>query len=481
MLFFILLVCFILILFVNTWLFSNRQLTIEQGKFEEVDTNGAIQRLSESIQLKTISVSKESETESKVFLDFHTMLATSFPAINKNLGKEVINKFSLLYKWPGKNPELAPMAFLAHMDVVPVEPGTEKDWECEPFSGEIDNGFVWGRGTLDMKGTLMAVMESVEILLNNGFSPERTIYLAFGHDEEIGGSQGAKQIAAYLKKQGVRFSYTLDEGMAVLNEELSPCGKSVGVIGIAEKGYITLKLEVAGQGGHSSAPPSATTIGRLCKAVTRLEKEQMPAKLAGPAYSFFQHVGPDMSFGKKLLFANLWIFKPLVLLFLGKINTTNAMIRTTTAPTIIQGGVKENILPIKAHLLVNFRIMPGDSVQKVVEHVKKVVNDDNVDIEILGNIVAEPPNVSSTDSYGYLNIKKTIYQIFPGTSVTPGLVIAMTDSRHYADISDNCYRFAPFVFSPEDTPRIHGTNERVSTEGYIHAIQYYLKLIKNTV
>ena len=467
------------VLFINTWMFSNKQLAIEEMEFEEVDTNGAVQRLSESIKLKTISVQNDSETESKVFLDFHAMLEASFPAVHKNLKKEVVNKYSLLYKWSGKNPELAPMAFLAHMDVVPVEPGTEKDWAFEPFGGEIAKGFVWGRGTLDMKGTLMAVMESIEILLSKGFFPERTIYLAFGHDEEIGGNQGAKQITAYLEKQGVRLSYTLDEGMVVLNEELSPCGKPIGVIGIAEKGYVTLKLEVKGQGGHSSSPPSKTTIGRLCEAVTRLEKKQMPAKLAGPADSFFRHVGPDMSFGKKMLFANQWIFKPLILSILGKTNTGNAMIRTTTAPTIIQGGVRENILPISAHLYVNFRILPGDSVQKVVEHVKKVIDDDSINVETFGNIVTEPPKVSSTDSNGYLNIQKTICQIFPDTSVTPGLVIAMTDSRHYADISDNCYRFAPFIFSPEDLPRIHGTDERLSTEEYIRAIQYYIKLIKN--
>ena len=476
----VLIFLFLAILLVNAMLFSNRQLTIEKAELEEVGTRKAIQRLSESIKLKTISGKDDSKMESKPFLDFHNLLETSYPTVHQNLKKEVIGKYSLLYKWPGKNPELEPMAFLAHSDVVPVEPGTEKDWTFEPFSGVIADGFVWGRGTLDMKGTLMAIMESVETLLNNGFFPERTIYLAFGHDEEIGGNHGAGQIAAHLEKQGVRFSFTLDEGMVVLNEELSPTGKPLGVIGIAEKGYVTLKLKAAGQGGHSSSPPLRTTIGRLCKTVTRLEKKQMPATLAGPAGSFFRHIAPDMPFGKKLLFANQWIFKPLILSVLGKTGITNAMIRTTTAPTMIQGGVQENVLPGSAHLLVNFRILPGDSVKKVVEHVKKVIDDDIIEVEIVKTIISEPPPVSSTDSKGFFNIKKTIYQVFPDASVSPGLVIATTDSRHYTNISDNCYRFAPFVFSPEEMPRIHGTNERVSIKGYIRAIQYYMQLIKNS-
>ena len=446
---------------------------------EKVETLNAVQRLSESIKLKTISSQDDSQIISKPFLDLHNLLETSYPKIHTTLKKEVINKYSLLYKWPGKNPELAPMGFLAHSDVVPVEPGTEKDWAFDAFSGKIAEGFVWGRGTLDMKGTLMAVLEAVETLLNKDFSPERTLYLAFGHDEEIGGQNGAAQIAAHLENQDVRFSYTLDEGMVVLNEELSPTKKLLGVIGIAEKGYLTLKLKTRGQGGHSSSPPLRTAIGTLCKAVTRLENKQIPATLAGPTGSFFRYIGPDMPFGKKLLFANQWIFKPLILLTLKKSNTTNAMIRTTLAPTMIQGGVKENIMPTRAHLLVNFRILPGDSVEKVVAHVKKVIHDDAIEVEISQNIISEPPSISSTDSKGFFNIRKTIAQVFPDASVSPGLVIGMTDSRHYTNISDNCYRFAPFVFSPKDIPRIHGTNERVSIDGYTRAIQYYIQLIKN--
>ena len=205
----------------------------------------------------------------------------------------------------------------------------------------------------------------------------------------------------------------------------------------------------------------------------------MPATLGGPAAAFFRQAGPDMPFGKKLLFANQWLFKPLLLSALGKANTTNAMIRTTTAPTMIQGGVKENVLPGNAQAIVNFRILPGDSVAGVVRHVKKVIADDTIDVEIQETLLTEPPAVSDPDGEYFSLIRKTIGQVFPGAAVSPGLVLGATDSKHYNNVSDNCYRFAPFIFSSDDMPRVHGTDERVSIEGYVRAIQYYMQFIKN--
>ena len=470
---------FLAVLIVRTLLFSSQQLKIEKAELAAVDADGAAGRLAQAIKLRTISGDADSTFEPEPFLAFHTLLEKLFPRLHQELDKELINQYSLLYKWPGRNPELAPMAFLAHIDVVPIEPGTEKDWAFEPFGGDIADGFVWGRGTLDMKGTLMAIMESIEALIEQDFRPERSVYLAFGHDEEIGGKQGAARIAAHLQKQGVRLAWTLDEGMVVLDDNLSPTGKHLGVIGIAEKGYVSLKLKATGQGGHSSMPTAATTIGRLCQAINRLEKKQMPATLDGPAAAFFRQVGPDMPFGKKLLFANQWLFRPLILGALEKTNTTNAMIRTTTAPTMIQGGIKENVLPGNAQAMVNFRILPGDSVAGVVQHVKQVIADDAIDVEIQKTLLTEPPAVSDPNAAAFSLISKTLAQVFPETAASPGLVCGATDSKHYNSVSDNCYRFAPFIFGPEDTPRIHGTDERVSIAGYVRAIQYYMQYIKN--
>lgn len=445
----------------------------------EIDTDKVVQRLSEAIQIKTISEQDLSLVDLKPLLIFHTLLEKSYPNVHQHLERQVINGYSLCYQWTGNNPELEPIAFLAHMDVVPVDSEKAQEWHHEPFSGKIADGFVWGRGTLDMKGTLMAIMEAVEKLLEQGFRPERSIYLAFGHDEEIGGKQGANQIARHLKEKGIKFAYTLDEGMVILNPELSPTNKMLGVIGIAEKGYVTLRLKAKGKGGHSSSPPRRTVIGKLCHAAARLENRQMPPFFSDPVTLFFQTIAPEMALGKRVLFKNMRLFSKLLFFILGKSETTNALIRTTTAPTMIHGGIKENILPTEAHLFVNFRLLPGDTIANVVEHVRKSIRDKSIEVEICRNLIVEPPPVSSADSTGFTAIRETIRQVFPETSVSAGLVLATTDSRHYAEISRNCYRFSPFIFGPEDPARIHGTNERISIKGYIRGIRYFIQLIKN--
>ena len=267
--------------------------------------------------------------------------------------------------------------------------------------------------------------------------------------------------------------------MVILNKELSPSGKPLAIIGIAEKGYVTLKITATGQGGHSSMPPAKTTLGALGRAVAKLEENQMPATLAGPVGYLFDAVGPDMPFVQKLLFANQWAFKPVLLKVLGKRKTTNAMIRTTTAPTIISGGVKANVLPTSAYALVNFRILPGNSIKGVIAHARNMIDDPAIQVSIEGKEGVNPSPVASHDADGFRQIQEAVMEIFPGTSVAPGLVLASTDSKHYTRVSDNCYRFAPFVLGPEDTSRIHGTNERVLISNYMDAIRYYIHLIKN--
>ncbi len=475
-----LLLVFIAILLVNTWRFTPQLSEVSIIHVPLADGEGSVERLSKAIQIKTISLEDETRAEGDVFLSFHRFLEDSFPNLHEKMTREIIAPYSLLYKWEGSNPELKPMALLAHFDVVPVEPGTEDLWTYPPFSGQVADGFVWGRGTLDMKATFMAILESVEHLVKQDFVPQRTIYFAFGHDEEVGGAKGAARIASLFEQKKIQLAFTLDEGMVILDKDLSPSREPLAIIGIAEKGYVTLKLTATGQGGHSSMPPGKTTLGILGRAIVSLEENQMPATLAGPVGELFNAIGPDMPFLKKLLFANQWAFKPLLLKVLGTGNTTNAMIRTTTAPTIIQGGVKANVLPTSAYALVNFRILPGDTIKDVIAHAKHVIDDSAVEISIDGKTKSNPSPVSSHTSTQFLRIQKTIQQIFPGTCVAPGLVLAGTDSKHYPGVSDNCYRFSPFIFGPKDTSRIHGTNERVLIENYMDAQKYYIQLIKNT-
>ncbi len=470
---------FIGIVIFNTVRFTSRQVSVTNIETINVDEDAVLQRLSQAIQLPTISYEEKHKFKAQPFIQFHELLEQNYPKIHQVLEREFINSYSVLYKWPGSDPTLKPVLFLSHMDVVPVEPGTEKDWTYPAYSGKVADGFVWGRGALDMKSTLIGIMEAVEMLLKSDFSPRQTIYLAFGHDEEIGGINGAHQIADHLKQNGVQLAYTLDEGMAILGPDLSPTKNISAIIGLAEKGFVTLKITAKAKGGHSSMPPSKSSIGLLSKAITRLENNRMPASIKGPVKLMFNQMGPEMPFVQKVLFANQWVFEGLLVSQLQKISSLNAMLRTTTAPTVISGGVKDNVLPAQAYALVNFRILPGDTIEDVVAHAKAVINEPNVSVEIPEHHASNPSPVSSDKSIGYRLISQSIKGIFGDILIVPGLVLAGTDSKHYSAISDNSYRFHPLIYAPKDTARIHGTNERVAIDNYIKMIQFYNLLIHN--
>lgn len=468
-----------LVITIKTLLFTSEKPEIRAVAPAKVDQDSAVKRLSQSIRFKTISHDHPENFDYNEFLKFHRYLENAFPLTHQTLKRHVINKHSLLYEWTGSDESLQPAVYLAHIDVVPVEPGTEKEWSYDAFSGEVAEGFIWGRGTMDVKCVLTALLETSEHLVKEGFQPKRTIYFAFGHDEEVSGKYGAGKIAEYMKANGIRPAFTLDEGMMILDERLSPTKKRLAVIGLTEKGFVTLKFSVESEGGHSSMPPLETTLGILTSAISRLENNQMPASLKGVAGQLFDTIGPDMPFIQKVIFANRWLTEGLVLGQLEKSNGTNAMIRTTTAPTVIRGGVQDNVLPTKAHALVNFRILPGDTVDDVLAHAIKTVADPRVTVEIYGETASNPAPVSSMDSKGYAAITKTIYEVFPGVSITPGLVLGGTDSKNYIGVVDNSYRYVPVVYSPEDTKRLHGTNERIAVDAYVKMIQFYIRLMEN--
>jgi carboxypeptidase PM20D1 len=368
------------VIVIKTLTFKSNQPSIAAVDTIKVDENAVTARLSQALKIQTLSHQDAAKFKPEPFLEFHLMLEKSFPAVHQTLSLQLINEYSLLYKWGGSEPALKPVVLIAHMDVVPVEPGTEKNWKHGAFSGDIADSYIWGRGTVDMKGILMGLMEATEALVKSGFKPKRTLYLAFGHDEELGGPEGAGKIVEHLKQQGIQIAFTLDEAMMILNEKLSPTKHHLAVIGLAEKGSVTLELTAKGKGGHSSMPPAKTTVGNLSRAVVALEDNQMSASLSGAAGQLFDTIARDMPFVQKMMFANLWLFEGLVLDQLGKNNTTSAMVRTTTAPTIIKGGVKSNVLPSQAQALVNFRILPGNTVEDVVEHAKSTINDPSVEI-----------------------------------------------------------------------------------------------------
>jgi carboxypeptidase PM20D1 len=480
---FALLICVVVlcaVVFFKTFSFTSKQVEAEPMVGITIDKQRAAKNLSRAIRYKTISSQDPSKFDAAQFTAFHKFLAEAFPKIHRQLKKEVINKYSLLYTWKGSNESLKPIVLMAHFDAVPVSHGTEGDWTYPPFSGRVADGFIWGRGSLDDKGCLLATMEAVEALLNNEYKPKRTVYLAFGHDEEIGGNNGAAYIAESLKSRNVRAEWVMDEGAPIAMGLVPGVSQPVSLVGVAEKGYLTLIFTVEQEGGHSSMPPPQSAVGILSSAIHNLQNNPFPAKLEGPSVQMFDYVGPEMSFGMKLLFANRWLFGPLIKSELQKAKSTNASIRTTIAPTIFYAGTKENVLPQKAMAMVNFRLFPGDSVDYVIEHVKKSINDPRVLVSTSGHHPQEASPVSDINAESFQLLQRTIRQVFPESIVAPFLVLATTDTRHYEDISGNIYRFVPMRFTSDDLGRIHGTNERISIDNFEEMIKFYIQLIGNS-
>jgi len=397
-----------------------------------------------------------------------------FPRTHAALAHEVVGDASLLFKWAGTDTTLEPIVMMAHLDVVPVEPGSERDWTHPPFSGAIADGFIWGRGSLDDKIGVLSELEAVEALVAQGVRPRRTVYLAFGDDEEVLG-RGATDIVALLRSRGVHPAVAIDEGSAIVRGVIPGTSRPVGLIGIAEKGFASVELTVRGTGGHSSMPPDQTAVGVLAHAIDQLETHPMPASLNSTA-AMFDRVGPAMDLPYRIVMANLWLTRPLLLHILARSPTTNAAIRTTTAPTVIQGSPKDNVLPIRARAIVNFRIIPGETPENVFRHVLNTVDDSRVAITFSG--VPNPPSpVSSTSSASYLTLARTIRSIEPDAIVGPSLVIGATDSRHYAGFARDVYRFLPVQLGEADLARIHGTNERVGVHDYARSVAFMTKLI----
>jgi carboxypeptidase PM20D1 len=440
---------------------------------------GTAERLAGSLRIQTISHEDSTAFDPAAFQALHAYLEAHFPRVHSQLQREPVGTHSLLYTWQGSDPSLKPILLMGHLDVVPVEPGTEEKWKGNPFSGRIAEGFIWGRGAIDNKSSVLGTLEAVEMLLGEGFRPVRTVYLAYGHDEEVGGTRGAREIAALLKRRGVKLEMVLDEGGAIGDGLLPGLSTPTALVGIAEKGFVSVELSTRAAGGHSSMPPRQSTVGILSAAVTRLEENPMPAHLEGPTLQLFERIAPQFPFAQRAVFANLWLTRPLVMRKLQESPTTDAMVRTTTAATIFQGGTKDNVLPSYARAVVNFRILPGDSVAGVVEHVRRVVDDPRVEIRPVSRFSSEPSPVSSTTSESFRTLERTIQSVAPEAIVTPYLVMGGTDARYYRDLSENVFRFLPVRLTPEDLARMHGTDERIAVGDYERAIRLYRQLILN--
>lgn len=459
-----------------------------------------LKRFAGGIAIPTVSTRNYEETDFAPFDRFKAYLEEVYPDVYRVMQRDSVNRYGIVLRWKGSDASLKPLLFLSHYDVVPsgdddetatgttavfrtgdaVLPAPDSvadEWKYAPFSGAVADGRVYGRGTLDMKNMLFSLMEAAERLMQSGFTPQRDIYFAFGHDEEVGGLQGAAKIAAYFKSKNLAFEAVYDEGGIVAAAGTGGISEDVALIGVAEKGKSTLRISVPGAGGHSSMPPKHTALGDAARIIENLENKQMKATLITPVQDFLHNVSGGMPFATRLAIDNQWLLKPLLVSKLTDSPVTNAMVRTTTAVTMAKGSDASNVLPSVAEVTVNFRILPGNTVADVRRHVEEACEGYNVTIESLGD--AEPTAVSPTDSKGYVRLTQAIARIYPEALITPYLTMGATDSRKYDILTRNVYRFMPVLLTPAEQGGIHNKNEFITVDNYKRMIEFYYILMKD--
>lgn len=442
-----------------------------------LDAQAMAARLSAAVAIASLSATDD-PASLEPFRQLHVLFETRFPRVHAALPREVIGGGALLYRWAGR--EDCPATLLAaHLDVVPVEPGTDDDWTHPPFAGVIAEGAVWGRGAIDDKAGALAILEAVEHLLGEGFAPRCTVWLAFGHDEETGGTRGAVAMAARLRAQNARLAFVLDEGGALTLGSVRGVDIPVATIGVAEKGYLSVRLAARGEGGHSSMPPRRTAVGRVARAVARLEEERPAAAFGEVQRELLRRIAPHVPFGQRVALSNLWLTAPLVESLLAATPATDATLRTTTAPTIFAAGVKDNVLPQRAEAVVNFRIRPGDSVQGVLQHVRDVVDDPTVEVAPVDAFASEPTAPADWRGETFAALETAVRRASPEAQivVAPYVTNGATDARHYAALTPDLYRLLPALLTPELLGSFHGTDERLPIAELERMVRFHIALL----
>lgn len=467
------------VLLIRAATMSSVQVDVEPTSFEALP--GAPERLADSIRFETISNADPALMRMEEFARFNEFLVISFPQAHQAMQRELIAPCSVVYTWKGSTQQ-RPVLVASHTDVVPVEQEQLPKWTHAPFAGTTAEGYIWGRGALDDKVGVLGLLEAVELLVSQGKSPQRTVTFAFGCDEEVGGELGAKKMARLFADRGQSFEFVFDEGLAIVQGYMPGTTSAVALVGIVEKGFGTYTLTVEAEGGHSSMPPKNSAIGILARGIAKLEANPLPAGLNVASRQMFETVGPEVDFGLRIIFANLWLLEPVLVAVLSGQPATNATVRTTTAVTIMRAGVQDNVLPKKAVAKVNFRLAPGDSLEDVREHIVATVDDARIAVEMPPSRgFANPASkVSSADTPGFRAIRDAVRAAFGNeVVVAPGSTTGGTDARHYEGVSDDQYRFAPVWLKKEseDTARIHGTDERIAVDDYGRAIAFYAEFL----
>jgi len=465
------------ILLFHTFTFESRQLQFDPVAPRPIPPT-SVRHFSEALQIPTISPEELEDFDSTHFQAFNEFLVRTYPLADSLLDHRTFNDFAHLYHWKGSNPDLKPIILATHLDVVPVIEENRSDWRQAPFGGQIVADTVWGRGAIDDKNRVIAALEAVELMLSEGFRPARGLYLTLGHDEEIGGLQGAQATAKYLKSQGVEAEFILDEGGYITQGIIPGLEQDVALIGTSEKGYLSMELSVKVEGGHSSIPAQQTAIDVLAKAILNLKENPFPARISPSVAQFIDYVGPEQGFVNRMAFANSSVFKSLIIATYEEKASGNAMVRTTTAPTIFQGGVKDNVVPQVARAVVNFRILPGETIETVTERVQSVIADEHV-VVMPGDHNDEPAVTSPTDGQGFQLLQRTIGEVYPEALVSPYLMVGITDSRHYRELAPHTYRFSPIRITEQNIKSFHGLNERLSVPEFEQSIRFFVRLFEN--
>ncbi len=436
------------------------------------DKDAAVDALAQLVRCKTISYNDPAMEDDAEFQKFIDLLPKLYPNVFRACSYQELPDRAILFRWPGKN-NGDPAVMMSHYDVVPVD---EEKWDKPAFAGVIEDGVLWGRGTLDTKATFNGVMSAANHLIGEGFVPENDIYFAFSGGEEVNGN-GAPNIVKYFADNGITPSIVVDEGGAVVENVFPGVKAPCGLIGIAEKGMINVQYTVRSGGGHASAPLPKTPVTTLAKACQNIINHPFKMQVTKPAAEMFDTLGRHSSFALKIVFANLWLFKPVLDLICrlsgGEIN---ALVRTTTAFTQMQGSNARNVIPTEASLVSNMRLNPSDTVESAAAYLKKVVNDESVEITILES--CQPSPISETGCESWNKIAAAVSQTWPGCIVSPYLMVQCSDSRHYRDLSRHVYRFSAMDLTSEERKSIHGNNERIRLECLCRAVEFYIRLMK---
>ena len=467
-----LIVLFLSVIIARTIMFVPEKKGVSRVAPIAVNGEKAAHDLAEMIKCKTISSSNKNEEDDGEFQKFESLLPTLFPNVFAACTYEKVGDRSILIKWPGALHD-SPTVLMSHYDVVSV---VEDNWEKPAFSGVIEHGVLWGRGTLDTKGTLNGILQAAETLIADGFIPARDIYFAFGGNEEVNGD-GARNIVNIFHSRGISPGLVLDEGGAVVEKVFPGVAKPCALIGIAEKGMLNVEYSVTGGGGHSSSPAPHTPVGKLSAACVRMENKPFPFRMTKPAKEMFDTVARHSTFLYRMIFANLWCFSP-VLNLITKISggEMNALMRTTTAFTQMEGSKGVNVIPPYARMMSNHRLLPGDTTDEAIERIRKTVKDESVSVRMMeGN---NPSAVSSTDCEAWERVKSAVSDTWQDAVVSPYLMLACSDSRHWSAISDKVYRFSAMALSKEERATIHGNNERVPLATINKTVEFYIRLIK---